>query len=59
MQLIAETAREYDCAIRVGVNCGSVDPIQKAKYDPTLRKAKYLKEKEAKAAMKEKIRKEL
>ncbi|MCH2179907.1 MAG: (E)-4-hydroxy-3-methylbut-2-enyl-diphosphate synthase [Mariniblastus sp.] len=35
VQLIAETAREHDCAIRVGVNCGSVDPIQKAKYDPT------------------------
>ena len=28
-------ARDNDCAIRVGVNCGSVDPAQQAKYDPT------------------------
>jgi (E)-4-hydroxy-3-methylbut-2-enyl-diphosphate synthase len=28
-------AREHDCAIRVGVNCGSVDPAQQAKYDPS------------------------
>src|SRR5918996_1985719 len=27
-------ARDNDCAIRVGVNCGSVDPAQQAKYDP-------------------------
>ena len=33
--LIAETAREHDCAIRVGVNCGSVDPAQKEKFDPS------------------------
>ena len=26
--------RDNDCAIRVGVNCGSVDPAQQAKYDP-------------------------
>jgi len=26
-------ARDNDCAIRVGVNCGSVDPDQLAKYD--------------------------
>lgn len=26
-------ARDHDCAIRVGVNCGSVDPDQLAKYD--------------------------
>ncbi|CAE7280784.1 ispG [Symbiodinium microadriaticum] len=25
-------ARDNDCAIRVGVNCGSVDPAKKAKY---------------------------
>ncbi len=30
---IAEVAREHDCAIRVGVNCGSVDPAKKDKYD--------------------------
>ncbi|QDV74603.1 flavodoxin/ferredoxin-dependent (E)-4-hydroxy-3-methylbut-2-enyl-diphosphate synthase [Botrimarina mediterranea] len=27
-------ARDNDCAIRVGVNCGSVDPAKKAKYAP-------------------------
>ncbi len=32
--LIAEVARDHDCAIRVGVNCGSVDPAKKEKYDP-------------------------
>lgn len=32
---IANVAREHDCAIRVGVNCGSVDPDKKAKYDPS------------------------
>lgn len=31
---IASVATENDCAIRVGVNCGSVDPDKKAKYDP-------------------------
>ena len=34
VRLIAETARDHDCAIRVGVNCGSVDPAKKEKYDP-------------------------
>src|SRR5918996_3284440 len=28
-------AQDNDCAIRVGVNCGSVDPAQQAKYDPS------------------------
>ena len=28
-------ARDNDCAIRIGVNCGSVDPATQAKYDPT------------------------
>jgi (E)-4-hydroxy-3-methylbut-2-enyl-diphosphate synthase len=27
-------ARDNDCAVRIGVNCGSVDPAQQAKYDP-------------------------
>lgn len=27
-------ARDNDCAMRVGVNCGSVDPDKKEKYDP-------------------------
>lgn len=34
VRFIAQTASEHDCAIRVGVNCGSVDPDKKAKYDP-------------------------
>ncbi|MBD3672676.1 MAG: (E)-4-hydroxy-3-methylbut-2-enyl-diphosphate synthase [Planctomycetaceae bacterium] len=31
---IAAVAKEHDCALRVGVNCGSVDPAKKDKYDP-------------------------
>jgi (E)-4-hydroxy-3-methylbut-2-enyl-diphosphate synthase len=31
---IAEVAEENDCAIRVGVNCGSVDPEKTTRYDP-------------------------
>jgi (E)-4-hydroxy-3-methylbut-2-enyl-diphosphate synthase len=34
VQYLAEIAGEHDCAIRVGVNCGSVDPAKKEKYDP-------------------------
>src|SRR5262245_54409896 len=30
---IAETAARHDCAIRVGVNCGSVDPAMAEKFD--------------------------
>lgn len=30
--LIAETAAKHDCAIRVGVNCGSVDPAMAEKF---------------------------
>jgi (E)-4-hydroxy-3-methylbut-2-enyl-diphosphate synthase len=33
VRFLVEVAREHDCAIRVGVNCGSVDPAQQAKYD--------------------------
>ena len=29
---LAETAEAHDCAIRVGVNCGSVDPVMTARY---------------------------
>lgn len=39
VQFIAEAAAEHDCAIRVGVNCGSVDPAKREKYargDPLL-----------------------
>lgn len=31
---LAEIAAQYDCALRVGVNCGSVDPGIKAKFPP-------------------------
>ena len=30
---LANVARDNDCAMRVGVNCGSVDPAKKEKYD--------------------------
>jgi len=32
VQYIVESATENDCALRVGVNCGSVDPAKKEKY---------------------------
>ncbi len=32
VEFIVEAARENDCAIRIGVNCGSVDPDYKEKY---------------------------
>lgn len=31
---IAETAAAHDCALRVGVNCGSVDPDKKSRFTP-------------------------
>ncbi len=34
VEFIAQVAVDHDCAIRVGVNCGSVDPAKKEKYDP-------------------------
>ncbi len=34
VKFIADVARDTDCAIRVGVNCGSVDPDKRDKYDP-------------------------
>mgnify|MGYP003133440699 FL=1 len=34
VKFIVNIAREHDCAICVGVNCGSVDPAKKEKYDP-------------------------
>ncbi|REJ86459.1 MAG: 4-hydroxy-3-methylbut-2-en-1-yl diphosphate synthase [Planctomycetota bacterium] len=33
VKYLAGIAAENDCAIRVGVNCGSVDPAKKEKYD--------------------------
>jgi (E)-4-hydroxy-3-methylbut-2-enyl-diphosphate synthase len=32
VRYLAAVASEHDCAMRVGVNCGSVDPDKKAKY---------------------------
>lgn len=34
VRYIAGIAADNDCALRVGVNCGSVDPAKKDKYDP-------------------------
>jgi (E)-4-hydroxy-3-methylbut-2-enyl-diphosphate synthase len=35
VKYLVDIARDNDCAIRIGVNCGSVDPAQQAKYDPS------------------------
>ncbi|MBT5018917.1 (E)-4-hydroxy-3-methylbut-2-enyl-diphosphate synthase [bacterium] len=32
VEYLANVARDNDCAMRVGVNCGSVDPAKKEKY---------------------------
>jgi (E)-4-hydroxy-3-methylbut-2-enyl-diphosphate synthase len=32
VRFLADVAREHDCALRVGVNCGSVDPETKAHF---------------------------
>lgn len=34
VKFIAQVASRYGCALRVGINCGSVDPAKKAQYDP-------------------------
>ena len=34
VRYIARVAAEHGCALRVGVNCGSVDPAKKEKYNP-------------------------
>lgn len=34
VRYLVEVARDHDCAMRVGVNCGSVDPAKREKYDP-------------------------
>lgn len=33
VRFLADTAAEHDCAIRVGVNCGSVDPRMKERFE--------------------------
>lgn len=35
VRFIIEQAIQHDCAVRIGVNCGSVDPDKKGKYDPS------------------------
>lgn len=35
VRYLAAVAVEHDLAMRVGVNCGSVDPAKKEKYDPS------------------------
>ena len=32
VRFLADVAGKHDCAIRVGVNCGSVDPAKRGKY---------------------------
>ena len=32
VRFLAETAGEHDCAIRVGLNCGSIDPAKREKF---------------------------
>jgi (E)-4-hydroxy-3-methylbut-2-enyl-diphosphate synthase len=32
VRFLADVAREHDCALRVGVNCGSVDPETRARH---------------------------
>ena len=34
VKFLAEMAAKHDCAMRVGVNCGSVDPDKAAQFDP-------------------------
>jgi (E)-4-hydroxy-3-methylbut-2-enyl-diphosphate synthase len=34
VKFIVDAATRHNCAIRIGVNCGSVDPAKKEKYDP-------------------------
>lgn len=34
VRYLAEVAKDNDCAIRIGVNCGSVDPEKKAQFAP-------------------------
>ncbi len=34
VRFLVDVATRHDCAIRVGVNCGSVDPAKREKYEP-------------------------
>lgn len=35
VRYLVDIAAKNDCAIRIGVNCGSVDPDKKERFDPT------------------------
>lgn len=35
VRFIIEQAVRHDCAVRIGVNCGSVDPAAKGSFDPS------------------------
>lgn len=35
VRFIIEQALQHDCAVRIGVNCGSVDPAAKVEFDPS------------------------
>ena len=35
VRFLVDVAGENDCALRIGVNCGSVDPAKAEKYDPS------------------------
>lgn len=37
VQFIAEVAQEYHCALRIGVNCGSIDPEIRSKFTKEIR----------------------
>lgn len=34
VRFLVQVARQHDCAMRIGVNCGSVDPEKRSKYPP-------------------------
>jgi len=34
VRFLVDVAGEHDCALRVGINCGSVDPAKRAEYGP-------------------------
>ncbi len=39
VQFLADIAKEHDCALRVGVNCGSLDPDKNRNTRPRIRLA--------------------
>ena len=34
VRFLVQVARQHDCALRIGVNCGSVDPEKRSQYPP-------------------------